>query len=51
MADLEAKQKVARDKLDEVRKSTADAWVHVENGAQAAWEDVRKALQQASKEF
>ena len=51
MADLEAKQKVARDKLEEVRKSTAGAWGHVEKGAQAAWDDVRKALQEAAEEF
>jgi response regulator of citrate/malate metabolism len=51
MADLEAKQKVARDKLDEVRTSTAEAWEHVEKGAQAAWEDVRKAFQEAAQEF
>jgi hypothetical protein len=51
MADLEAKQRVARDKLEEVRKSTAEAWEHLEKGAQAAWEDVRKALREAAAEF
>jgi len=51
MAALEAKQKVARDKLDEARKSTGEAWGHVEKGAQAAWDDVRKAFQEAAKEF
>lgn len=51
MADLEAKQRVARDKLDELRKSTGEAWGHLEKGAQAAWEDVRKAFQEAAKEF
>jgi adenylosuccinate synthase len=51
MADLEAKQQVARDKLEEVRKSTAGAWGHVEKGAQAAWDDVRKAFQEAAEEF
>jgi hypothetical protein len=51
MADLEAKQQVARDKLEEVRKSTGEAWEHMEKGAQAAWDDVRKALQDAGKEF
>lgn len=51
MADLEAKQKAARDKLDEVRKSTGEAWGHMEKGAQAAWDDVRKAFQDAAKEF
>lgn len=51
MADLEAKQKAARDKLDEARKSTGEAWGHMEKGAQAAWDDVRKAFQDAAKEF
>jgi hypothetical protein len=51
MADLEAKQKAARDKLDEVRKSTGEAWGHMEKGAQAAWDDVRKAFQDAATEI
>ena len=51
MADLEAKQQVARDKLVEVRKSTGEAWGHMERGAQAAWDDVRTAFQEAAKEF
>ena len=51
MADLEAKQQVARDKLGEVRKSTGEAWEHLEKGAQSAWDDVRKAFQDAAKEF
>jgi dihydroxyacetone kinase len=51
MADLEAKQQVARDKLGEVRKSTGEAWEQLELGAQSAWDDVRKAFQEAAKEF
>jgi hypothetical protein len=51
MAELKAKQKVARDKLDELRTSTGEAWGHLEQGAQAAWDDVRKAFQEAAKEF
>jgi hypothetical protein len=51
MADLKAKQKVARDKLDELGTSTGEAWGHLEKGAQAAWDDVRKAFQEAAKEF
>ena len=51
MADLEAKQQAARDKLVEVRKSTGEAWGHMEKGAQAAWDDVRTAFQEAAKEF
>jgi hypothetical protein len=51
MADLEAKQKVARDKLDEVRTSTAEAWEHVEKGALAARDELQKALREAAREF
>jgi hypothetical protein len=51
MADLQAKQKVARDKLDELGTSTGEAWGHLEKGAQAAWDDVRKAFREAAKEF
>jgi hypothetical protein len=51
MADLEAKQQVARDKLGEVRKSTGEAWEHLAKGAQSAWEDVRKAFREATEEF
>jgi hypothetical protein len=51
MADLKSKQKVARDKLDELGTSTVEAWGHLEKGAQAAWDDVRKAFREAAKEF
>lgn len=51
MADLQGKQKVAREKLDELRTSTGEAWGHMEKGAQSAWDDVRKAFEEAAKEF
>ena len=51
MADLKSKQKVARDKLDELGTSTGEAWSHLEKGAQAAWDDVRNAFREAAKEF
>ena len=51
IADLKAKQKVAREKLDELRTATGEAWGHVEKGAQSAWDDLRKALDEAVKEF
>jgi len=34
MAELQAKQKVAREKLDELRTSTGEAWGLIEKGAQ-----------------
>jgi hypothetical protein len=51
MADIEAKQEAARKKLDELGSSTGEAWARLEKGAQAAWVDVQKAVQEASKEF
>jgi len=51
MTDLKAKQKVAHEKLDELVKSTGEAWGHLEKGAQAAWDDLREAVQKAAKEF
>ncbi len=51
MAELKAKQKVAREKLDEIGTSTGEAWGRMEKGAQAALDDLRKACQDATKEF
>ena len=51
MANLKAKQEAARKKVDELGKSTGDAWERVEKGAQSAWDDLQKAFQEAAKEF
>jgi chromosome segregation ATPase len=51
MADIEAKRGAARKKLDELGSSTGEAWARLEKGAQAAWGDVQKAVEEASKEF
>jgi Skp family chaperone for outer membrane proteins len=51
MADLKTKQEAARKKVEELGKSTGEAWDRLEAGAQAAWDDVQKAFQEASKEF
>jgi hypothetical protein len=51
MADIEAKQEAAREKLDELGSSTGEAWARLEKGAQAAWDDVQKAVQEASQQF
>ncbi len=51
MADLKAKQEAARKKVDELGKSTGEAWGRLEKGAQSAWDDVQKAFKEASKEF
>jgi len=51
MAGLKAKQKVAREKLEELGTSTGEAWGQLEKGAQSAWDDVKKAFQDAAKEL
>jgi hypothetical protein len=51
MTDLKAKQKVAHEKLDELGKSSGEAWGHLGKGAQAAWDDLREAVQKAAEEF
>ena len=51
MADLETKREIARTKLAEVRDSSGEAWKDVQKGAQAAWDDLDKAFQDAAKEY
>jgi hypothetical protein len=51
LADLKAKQEAARKQLDELGKSTGEAWGRLEKGVQSAWDDVQKSFQEASKEF
>jgi hypothetical protein len=51
MADLKAKQEAARREVDELGKSTGEAWGRLEKGAQSAWDDLQKAFKEASEEF
>lgn len=51
VAELDAKQKAARDKLDEVTRSTGEAWKSLRGGAKNAWEELEKAVQKARAAF
>ena len=51
LAELEAKRDAARSKLTEVTESSAEAWKDIQKGAEAAWNDLDKAFQEASREF
>jgi hypothetical protein len=51
LAGLEAKRDAARAKLDEVGRSSAEAWKDVQKGAQSAWDELDKAFRDASREF
>lgn len=51
MADLETKREAASAKLTEVGGSSDEAWKDVRQGAQSAWDELDKAVRDASQEF
>ncbi len=51
MATLDQKLKIANERLAEVGESTSKAWTDVQAGVNSAWEELSKALQEASSEF
>jgi Skp family chaperone for outer membrane proteins len=51
MTELETKRDAARAKLAEVGHSSAAAWKDVRKGAQSAWDELDKAVRDASREF
>ena len=51
MTELETKRDAARAKLAEVGHSSAEAWKDVQKGAQSAWDELEKAVRDASREF
>lgn len=51
LAELDAKRKSARDKLDEIATSTGEAWEHLKEGATKAWEDLEAAVREARSGF
>lgn len=51
LADLETKRAAAKAKLSEAADSSAEAWKDLQKGAQAAWDDMDKAFNEASNEF
>lgn len=51
IAEVDTKQKAAREKLAEVQKSSEAAWDHLKQGSRAAWGELEKAVKKAAKEF
>ena len=51
ITELEARQKAAREKLDEVAGSSGEAWKHLRAGAVNAWQELERAVRQARSEF
>ena len=49
--ELDAKQKSARAKLDELGKASSGAWEHLKQGTKAAWEELETAVKKAAAQF
>lgn len=51
LATLDAKREATEAKLEEIRKSGAEAWQHLRDGAEKAWEELELAVKEAVKDF
>lgn len=51
IADLKEKQKIAADRLPELRAGTSKAWGDVKVGVDKAFDDLRKAYEKAKADF
>ncbi len=49
--DLQARQKTARAKMEELRQSSGGAWEEVKTGLEGAWKEMEKALKAAVSKF
>lgn len=49
--DLQAKQKSARAKMEELRDASGGAWEEVKTGIEGAWKEMEKALKAAVSKF
>ena len=48
---LNAKRLEVQKRLDDLKASSADAWTSLRGGAQHAWEDLSKAVEEAIAKF
>ncbi|WP_296424548.1 coiled coil domain-containing protein [Yoonia sp.] len=51
LAELRAKQKKARESLDDLNKAQGEAWKDLKSGMEAAWDDLGKAVRKAADRF
>lgn len=48
---VERKRKEVEDRLDTVRRASANAWEEARDGVDAAWEELQDAIERARKDF
>lgn len=51
MEDLRAKRKKLKDKIEQVQKSSGDAWGDFKAGIELAWESLDTAVKSAAQRF
>ncbi|MFM7033875.1 MAG: hypothetical protein ACKOYJ_01590 [Planctomycetia bacterium] len=51
LAELDARQKAAREKLEDVARSSGEAWQSLRDGATNAWKEFEKAVRKARSTF
>jgi hypothetical protein len=51
MLDLQAKQRVAMDKMNELESATSDAWDQVKETSNKIWDDLRTGITEAHSKF
>lgn len=51
IADLQAKQSFARDRLNRFHNASEDAWVDLKKGIETAWSDLGDAVRSATSHF
>ncbi|MGH9339628.1 MAG: coiled coil domain-containing protein [Acidobacteriota bacterium] len=49
--EIRAKTKEAREKLDELKTASGDAWKDLKPGFEKAWTELRKAFDEAASRF
>ena len=51
MNTIDEKRKKLREDLDRMDADSGDAWQKMKTGIDAAWDDLKKATDEAAKEF
>ena len=49
--DLQARQKTARAKMEELRQASGGAWEELKTGIEGAWNEMEKAVKAAVSKF
>ncbi len=51
LEELRSKQKVAQEKLDEIKAASGDAWEDLKTGLESSWDSLSASLKSAASRF